>query len=109
MTRSSEELTYVAIGGSNLPHSHAVLIETSRGWHMELEDVPADSCLFVRAQCEITFDTWEGDRYVGTVEASFATDDAGYVLLTGVGELQRNVVADTPGRTPRRRWKRRRA
>jgi hypothetical protein len=94
MTRSSEELVYVAIGGSNLPHSHAVLIETSRGWHVELEDVPADSCPFVRAECEIIFDTWEGDRHVGTVEASFATDDAGYVLLTGIGELRRVAAAD---------------
>ena len=94
MTRSSEELVYVAIGGSSLPPSHAVLIETSRGWHVELEDVPADSCPFVRAECEIVFDTWEGDRYVGTVEASFATDNAGYVLLTGIGELGRVAVAD---------------
>jgi hypothetical protein len=93
MTRSSEELVYVAIGGSHLPHSHAVLIETSRGWHVELEDVPADSCPFVRAECEIIFDTWEGDRYVGTVEASFATDNAGYVLLTGIGELGRGAAA----------------
>ena len=93
MTKSSEELIYVAIGGSNLPHSHAVLIETSRGWHLELEDVPTDSCPFVRAQCEITFDTWEGDRYEGTVQASFATDGAGYVLLTGVGDLRRTVAA----------------
>ena len=84
----------MAIGGSNLPHSHAVLIETSRGWYVELEDVPTDSCPFIRAHCEITLDTWEGDRYVGTVEAGFATDNAGYVLLTGVGELQRTVAAD---------------
>ena len=56
--------------------------------------MPADSCPFVRAECEIVFDTWEGDRYVGTVEASFATDNAGYVLLTGIGELGRVAVAD---------------
>ena len=94
MTRSSEELVHVAVGGSNLPHSHAVLIETSRGWHVELEDVPTDSCPFVRAECEITFDTWEGDRYEGTVEASFATDGAGYLLLTGTGDLKRIAAAD---------------
>ena len=29
INKSSEELIYVAIGGSNLPHSHAVLIETT--------------------------------------------------------------------------------
>jgi hypothetical protein len=94
MTTSSEELAVVEIDGSSLPHSHAVLIETSRGWHIELEDVPADSCPFVRAHCEISFDTWDGDHYAGTVAASFATDDAGYVLMTGVGELQRSAAAD---------------
>jgi hypothetical protein len=94
MTKSSEELTFVAIEGTSLPHSHAVLIETSRGWHVELEDVPSDSCPLVRAECEITFDTWEGDRYAGTVAASYVTDNAGYVLLTGVSELQHVAAAD---------------
>jgi len=94
MTRSSEELTFVAIEGSSLPHSHAVLIETSLGWHIELEDVPADSCPLVSAECEIAFDTWDGDHYDGVVAASYATDDAGYVLLTGVGELRRTAAAD---------------
>jgi hypothetical protein len=56
MTKSSEELTFVAIEGSSLPHSHAVLIETSRGWHVELEDVPSDSCPLVKAECEITLE-----------------------------------------------------
>lgn len=93
MTKSSEELAFVAIAGSSLPHSHAVLIETSRGWHVELEDVPSDSCPLVEAQCEISFDTRDGDHCVGTVAASFATDGAGYVLLTGVGELQRGAPA----------------
>ena len=94
MSKSSEELVFVAIEGSSLPHSHAVLIETSRGWHVELEDVPSDSCPLVKAECEITFETWDGDHYAGTVAASFATDNAGYVLLTGVGELQRSAAAD---------------
>jgi hypothetical protein len=93
MTKSSEELAYVAIEGSDLPHSHAVLIETSRGWHVELEDMPSDSCPFVRSRCEIAFDTWEGDHYVGKVRASFATD-TGYVLLTGTGRLTRIAAAD---------------
>jgi hypothetical protein len=94
MTRSSEELAFVTMEGTSLPHSHAVLIETSRAWHVELEGVPSDSCPLVQAECEITFDTWDGDHYVGTVAASFATDDAGYVLLTGVGELRRSAAAD---------------
>ena len=94
MTRSSEELTFVTIEGSSLPHSHAVLIETSQGWHVELEDVPADSCPLVSAECEIAFETWEGDHYAGIVAASYATGDAGYVLLTGVGQLQHTAAAD---------------
>ncbi len=94
MTKSSEELTFVAMEGGSLPHSHAVLIETSQGWHVELEGVPLDSCPFVSTECEITFDSWDGDHYAGIVTASFATDDAGYVLLTGIGELQHTAAAD---------------
>ena len=71
-----------------------------------LEDVPTDSCPFVRARCEISFDTWEGDRYLGTVAASFATDNAGYVLLSGVSALRRSVAADVLGRPQRGRWRR---
>ena len=94
MAKSSEELAFVAIDDSSLPHSHAVLIETSWGWHVELEGVPSDSCPLVKAECPISFDTREGDHYMGTVGASFVTDDAGYVLLTGVGELRRSAAAD---------------
>jgi hypothetical protein len=94
MTESSGELDFVAIERSSLPHSHAVLIQTSRGWHVELEGVPADSCPLVRTECEITFATQDGELYAGTVMASFASDDAGYVLLTGVGELLRTAGAD---------------
>ena len=61
---------------------------------MELEDVPLDSCPYTEATCEVSFDTWEGDHYAGTVAASFARDDAGYLLLTGIGELLRTVAAE---------------
>ena len=61
MTKSSEELTFVAIEGTSLPHSHAVLIETSRGWHVELEDVPSDSCPLVRAECDREAAQWGPD------------------------------------------------
>ena len=43
----SEELAFVALQGHRVPYSHAVLVETSSGWHVELEDVPSDSCPFV--------------------------------------------------------------
>jgi hypothetical protein len=93
MTTTSEELAFVTIEGSSVSCSHAVLIETSQGWHLELEGVPADSCPFVERECDVAFDTWEGDHYSGAVTASYATDDAGYVMLTGVGELEHTAAA----------------
>jgi hypothetical protein len=90
----SEELAFVAIGGSSVPYSHAVLIETAQGWHVELEDVPSDSCPFVEGECEITFDSWDGTRYRGSVTASYARDAPTYLVLTGIGELERGPVAD---------------
>lgn len=93
MTDSSDELVFVTIDGSALPHTHAVLIETAGAWHVELEGVPVDSCPLVQAECSISFDTPDGTHYVGTVTASFATEDVGYVLLTGVGELRRGAAA----------------
>jgi creatinine amidohydrolase/Fe(II)-dependent formamide hydrolase-like protein len=94
MTTSSEELPFVEIEGRSLSYSHAVLIQTTGGWHVELEDVPTDSCPYTEASCEISFASWEGDHYAGTVAASFARDGAGYALLTGIGELRRTVAAD---------------
>ena len=89
MTTTSEELAFVSLGGASVPYSHAVLIETSRGWHLELEDVPQDSCPFVEAECAIVFDSWDGKRRRGRVTTSYATGDPTYVVLTGVGELER--------------------
>lgn len=101
MTESSEELAYVAMEGSPLPHSHAVLITTSRGWHVELEDIPSGSCPLTRPQCEIAFDSWEGDHYSGTVTASYGKE--GYLLLTGAGKLRHSsdhADANRPARRP---------
>jgi hypothetical protein len=89
-TTSSDELALVVIGGSSVECSHAVLIETEQGWHVELEDVPLDSCPFVEEQCEIALHSWDGDQYAGSVTASYATEDATYLVLTGVGELRRS-------------------
>jgi hypothetical protein len=89
----SDELAFVAIEGESVPYSHAVLIETGQGWHVELEDVPADSCPFVEGRCAITFDTWDGDHYEGLVIASYTSEDPTYLVLTGVGELERSPVA----------------
>lgn len=90
---TSEELAFVAIEGSSVPYSHAVLIETGGAWHVELEDVPADSCPFVEGRCAITFDTWDGEHYAGVVTASYASEGPTYLVLTGVGELERSSVA----------------
>ena len=32
------ELSSVSIDGRTLPHSHAKLVQTPRGWHVELDD-----------------------------------------------------------------------
>jgi hypothetical protein len=89
MTTTSEELAFVSLGGDRVSYSHAVLIETAQGWHLELEDVPQDSCPFTEGECEIVFDSWDGERCHGRVTTSYAAEDPTYVVLTGVGELQR--------------------
>ena len=89
MTTTSEELAFVSLGGASVSYTHAVLIETSQGWHLELEDVPQDSCPFIQGECEIVFDIWDGQRCRGRVTTSYAAEDPIYVVLTGVGELQR--------------------
>jgi hypothetical protein len=83
----SEELAFVALQGTSVQYSHAVLVETSSGWHVELEDVPSDSCPFVEVECPIAFDTWEGRHYEGTVSASYSREEPTYLILTGQGQL----------------------
>jgi hypothetical protein len=90
---TSEELAFVAIEGDSVPYSHAVLIETENAWHVELEDVPADSCPFVEGRCAITFDSWDGEHYAGVVTASYTSEEPTYLVLTGVGELEHTQVA----------------
>jgi hypothetical protein len=92
----SEELAFVAIEGEGVAYSHAVLIETEQNWHLELEDVPADSCPFVEGRCAISFDTWDGDHYEGLVTASYASEEPTYLVLTGVSELERSPVPNAP-------------
>jgi hypothetical protein len=84
---TSEELAAVSLEGRPVSYSHAVLIATPNGWHLELEDVPVDSCPFIQGECEIAFDTWEGEHYTGIVGASYTSEDPSYVVLTGKGEL----------------------
>ena len=48
MSKTSHELSFVSIDGRTLPHSHAELVQTPRGWHVELDDVPPDSCPLVK-------------------------------------------------------------
>ena len=95
MTTTSEELAFVSLGGASVPYSHAVLIETSQGWHLELEDVPQDSCPFMEEECEIIFESWDGKRCYGRVTTSYAAEDPTYVVLTGVGELQHGALEPT--------------
>ena len=93
MTKTSHELSFVSMDGRRLPHSHAELVQTPRGWHVELADVPPDSCPLVKRECEITLETSDGDRYAATVVADFVTAE-GYVLLTGIGALRQIAAAD---------------
>lgn len=83
----SEELAFVELQGRGVPYSHAVLVETSSGWHVELEDVPEDSCPFVDSECDIVFDTWDGRHYEGRVGASYSRTGPTYLMLTGRGPL----------------------
>ena len=91
MTTTSEELAFVSLGGASVAYSHAVLIETAQGWHLELEDVPQDSCPFTEAECEVIFDSWDGERCRGRVTTSYTAEDPTYVVLTGVGDLQHDT------------------
>jgi hypothetical protein len=90
-----EELAFVALEGTSVTYSHAVLVETSSSWNVELEDVPADSCPFHENECDITFDTWEGRHYEGTVSASYSRTEPTYLILTGKGALS-CVLAGKP-------------
>jgi len=93
MTESSDALSLVSMDGRTLPHSHAELVQTPRGWHVELDDVPPDSCPLLKRECEIALEAWDGDRYAGTVVADFVAK-GGYVLLTGIGALRLIATAD---------------
>jgi hypothetical protein len=102
---TSEELTFVTLAGESVPYAHAVLVETASGWHVELEEVPADSCPFVNEQCAIAFDTWDGRHYEGTVSASYSRTETAYLLLTGQEALsctlpQEHEDADGVKRSP---------
>ena len=89
---TSEELAFVAIEGESVSYTHAVFIETESGWHVELEDVPADSCPFIEGRCAISFDTWDGEHFSGLVTASYTSEEPTYLVLTGVGEFERSPV-----------------
>jgi hypothetical protein len=91
---TSEELAFVTLQGVRVSYSHAVLIETAHGWHVELEDVPEDSCPFVRGECAITFDTWDGQHYEGTVSASYQGAEPAYLMLTGQGPLSCELLRE---------------
>ena len=93
MTESSDALSLVSMDGRTLPHSHAELVQTPRGWHVELDDAPPDSCPLLERECEIALEAWDGDRYAGTVVADFVSA-GGYVLLTGIGALRVIATAD---------------
>ena len=91
-----EELAFVALQGSSVPYSHAVLVETWSGWQVELEDVPADSCQSLEGERDITFDTWDGRHYEGTVSASHSRTEPTCLMLTGRGPLSHESLMQEP-------------
>ncbi len=91
---TSEELAFVTLEGHSVQYSHAVLIETATSWHVELEDVPEDSCPFREEDCAITFDTWDGQHYEGTVTTSHAGSEPTYLMLTGHGPLSCDLLPE---------------
>ncbi len=50
-----------------------------------------DSCPFIEAECEIVSDSWYGRRCRGRVTTSYAAEAPTYLVLTGVGELERGA------------------
>ena len=91
-----KELAFVALQGSSVPHSHAVLVETWSGWQVELEDVPADCRLAPEGECDITFATWDGHQYRGIVRPSYRCAEPTCLTLTGQGPLSRGPLMQKP-------------
>ena len=91
---TSEELAFVTLDGRRVPYSHAVLIETPSSWYVEIEGLPSDSCPYLRRKCKISFGSWDGERYSGSVMASYERDDTSYLMLTGIGGLEQSVATD---------------
>jgi len=90
-----EELACVALQGSSVPYSRAVLFETWSGWQVELEDVPGDCRPFLEGERDITFDTWDGHHYQGTVRVSYRRAEPTCLTLAGQGPLS-YVLAREP-------------
>ncbi len=91
-----EELAFVALQGSGVPYSHAVLVETWSGWQVELEDVPRDCRPSLEGECVLTFDTWDGRHYRGTASASYRRAEHTCLLLIGQGPLSRGSHMQDP-------------
>jgi hypothetical protein len=93
MTETIDELTFVSMDGRSLPHSRAEIIHAPWGWQVELYHVPPDSRPLVRQVGVITLETLDGYRYAGTVIADLATEERGFVLLSGIGRLKLEAPA----------------
>lgn len=89
-----EELAFVALQGSSVPYSHAVLVETWRGWQVELEDVSGERRPSLEGECDITLETWDGHHYKGAVRASYRNAEPTGLVLTGHGPLSRVLMQE---------------
>lgn len=91
-----EELACVALQGSSVPYSRAVLFETWSGWQVELEDVPGDCRPILEGDCDITLDTWDGHHCQGTVRASHRRAAPTCLVLAGQGFLSHASLMQGP-------------
>jgi hypothetical protein len=88
MTDTIEELGFVSLDGRGLRYSRAEIIHAPWGWQLELYHVPPSCRPLVRQAGVITAETLDGQRYAGMVIADLVTENRGFVLLSGIGDLR---------------------
>jgi hypothetical protein len=88
MPETTDQLASVTMNGQTLAFSHGVLIHAMHGWHVALYQVPIYACPLTQQNGYITIKTVAGRHLAGRAVTEFVTDNGGYVLLTGIGQLK---------------------
>jgi hypothetical protein len=94
MTETIEQLSFVSLDGRSLPHSRAEIVHEPWGWQVELYHVPADRRPLVRQVGLIALTTLDDYRYAGTVIVDVVTEERGFMLLSGIGQLRLLAAAN---------------